>query len=75
MADRYLVLNAREEYERLEDVDEIPNPIETYPDEQFLKEFRLNKFDIGSICDIVRDDIFTKGHRKKDLSLEQKVLI
>ena len=75
MAGRYLILNAREDSERLEDVDEIPNPIETYTDEQFLKEFRLNKFDIGSICDIVKDDMFTIGHRKKDLSLEQKVLI
>ena len=70
MAGRYLILNAREECERLEDVDEIPNPIETYTDEQFLKEFRLNKFDIGSIFDIVKDDMFTKEHRKKDLSLE-----
>ena len=65
MAGRYLILNARGECERLEDVDEIPNPVETYTDEQFLKEFRLNKFYIGSICEIVNDDMFTKGHRKK----------
>ena len=59
----------------MEDVDKILNQLVTYTDEQFLKEFRPSRSDIGGISDIVKNDMFTKGYRKKDLSLEQKVLI
>ena len=73
MAGRYLLLNAREQTERFEDIDEIPNPMLTYTGKQFVKEFRLNVSEIGNICNIVKEDLFSKGRRRIDLSVEQKV--
>ena len=73
MAGRYLLLNAREQSERFEDIDETPNPMSTYTGKQFVKEFRLNISEIGNICNIVKEDMSSKGHRRIDLSVEQKV--
>ena len=36
----------------------------TYTDKQFVQEFRLNKSEIGNICDIVKEDMFLKGRHK-----------
>ena len=35
----------------------------------------MSKAEIIKICDIVKDEMYTKGCRKMDLSIEEKVLI
>ena len=61
------------------DVSELPsnrcNPFEDYSDEKFLKEFRMTKSEANYICDLVKYDMPCLGHRRTDLSLQQKVLV
>jgi len=40
------------------------NPMEIYNEENFLKEFRMTKNEIISLCSLVKEDLITAGHRK-----------
>ena len=50
-------------------------PLESYYDDEFLREFRMSKAEVRDLCNLLRDDLKCKGHRKRDLTLEQKVLL
>ena len=44
-------------------------------EDNFRTEFRMSKAEIIKMCDIVKDEMYTKGCPKMDLSIEKKVLI
>ena len=46
-----------------------------YSEEKFLKEFRMTRDEVKGICMLVNEDLITAGHRKCDISLEQKAFI
>lgn len=52
-----------------------PNPLDTWPDDKLIREFRMTKREIQDVCNLVRDDLQPVGNRSIDLTLEQKVLI
>ena len=49
--------------------------MDVYTKDNFQTAFRMNKAEIIKICDIVKDEMYTKGCRKMDLSIDEKVLI
>ena len=76
MACRYLFTNLREYYGRYYEDDIVEeSPMDVYTEDNFRTEFRMSKAEIIKICDIVKDEMYTKGCRKMDLSIEEKVLI
>ena len=76
MACRYLFTNLREYYGRYYEDDIVEeSPMDVYTEDNFRIEFRMSKAEIINICDIVKDEMYTKGCRKMDLSIEEKVLI
>ena len=50
------------------------SPKDIYTEDNFRTEFRMSKAEIIKICDIVKDEMYTKPSRKMDLSIEKKVL-
>ena len=40
-----------------------------------MKEFRITRDEVKGLCTLLKEDLTTAGHRKCDISLEQKVLI
>ena len=49
--------------------------MDVYIEDNFRKEFRMSKAEIMNIFYIVEDELYTKGCRKMDQSIEEKVLI
>ena len=74
MARRFLFSNLRKYHGRYyeDDIVEEP-PIDVYTENNFRTEFGMSKVEIIKICDIVKDETYTKGCWKMDLSIEEKV--
>ena len=72
MALRYLLIN---DSRREVSYDTRPSPLETYEDDDFIKEFRMTKEEVNDLCEVVRPYMYTRGNRKSDLTVEEKVLL
>ena len=76
MVCRYLLTNFKKRHERYYKDDIVEeSPMNTYTEDNFRTEFRMSKAKIIEICDIVKNKMYTKGCRKIDLSIEEKMSI
>ena len=76
MACRYLLTNFKKRHKRYNKDDIVEeSPMNTYTEDNFRTEFRLSKAEIIKICDIFKNEMYTKGCQKIDLSIEEKVSI
>ena len=60
---------------RFHEIAERNNFLETKTELEFLQEFRMTKEEIHYVCNIVAEDLQSKGSRSLDLTLLDKVLI
>ena len=74
MAGRYLFLNG---FGRREDLvmEHRQSPLLFYNDEDFLREFRMTKPEVNYLSGLLKDELYSRGRRNIDLSVEDKVLI
>ena len=55
--------------------DQRQSPLLEYTEDEFIGEFRMNKQQVKSVCELVQDNMFTRGSRRQDLTVEEKVLV
>lgn len=52
-------------------VSEYADPLETFSNDKFLGEFRMTKEEVRMLCDILSEDLNSRGSRKCDLNVGQ----
>ena len=75
IAGRFISMNAFTNNLERTYVSEFTDPLETYSDDKFLGEFRMTKEEVKMLCGLLSEDLNSRGSRKCDLNVEQKVLI
>ena len=76
MVYRYLFTNSRKHRGRYYEDDIVEmSQMNDYSEDNFETKFKTSKAEIIKICDIVKNEIYTKPCRKMDLSIKKKVLL